>query len=238
MKRPTSQLLYRILIVWLIACTLLSAFFLYQGYKARQQQAKLQANVDHLVNIIKGVEPTKPVQLSLEPAQTESATGKVVGFLIEATVLIIFVVGLIKLSNRPSSKPVNAPKPAVIRDTKNDASPLGLLMTAVMVMFLIRCQMQEPAAPNAELKDSSYIVQQQDSIRDKLKDPDSADFKNSFVSRLIGVPIVCGYVNAKNGFGGYGGFERFISGGGIQVVESQMAEGEMSKSWGTVCSSK
>lgn len=229
------QLLRRIFIVWIIACLLLSAFFLYQGYTARQQQAQLQANIDQLVNVINGVEPARPTPTSVEPAQSTSFAEEVIGFLIEAAVLIAFVVGIIKLSNRPSSKPVDTPKPAVIRGTKNDVSPLGLLMTAVMVIFLIRCQMQDPAPPSKELRDSSYIVRQQDSIRSILKDPDSADFKNSFVSHQKGVPVVCGFVNAKNGFGGYGGFERFISGGSIHVIESQMAEGEMDEAWIRVC---
>ena len=234
MNQQTSKIFYRIAMTWVIGCVLLSAYFLYQGYTERQRQAELQANLDHLVNVINGVEPAKPVQTSIEPVQTESATGAV-SFLIKVAVLIIFVVGFITLSNRPSTKPVDTPRSAVIRDTKNDVSPLGLLMTAVMVIFLIRCQMQDSAPPNAELKDSSYIIRQQESISDKLKDPDSADFKNSFVSHQMGAPVVCGYVNARNGFGGYGGFERFISGGSIQVLESQMAEGEMDESWITVC---
>ncbi len=160
MKQSTYDLWCRIFIAVTIACTLLSAFFLYQGYTARQQQAELQANVDQLVSVTKVVEPTR-------------------------------------------SEKINA--------------------------------RQQYATSNTELKDATYIVHHQDLIKGTLKDPDSAEFKNSFVSRLIGAPVVCGYVNAKNAFGGYTGFERFISGGSIQVVESQMAAGEMNKTWRTVC---
>lgn len=139
MTRQTSQLLYRILIVWLIACALLSAFFLYQGYTERQRQAQLQGNLDQLVNIIKGVEPTKPVQISLKPAQTESAAGKAVDFLIEATVLIIFVVGLIKLSNRKNlrSPPVPAPQPRTPKTAMQELSTTAYLLAAIAIWYFL-----------------------------------------------------------------------------------------------------
>jgi hypothetical protein len=65
MKQSTDQLLRRIFIVWIIACLLLSAYFLYQGYTARQRQAELQAKVDKLVSVIKSVEPTQSKPSSL-----------------------------------------------------------------------------------------------------------------------------------------------------------------------------
>lgn len=64
-----------------------------------------------------------------------------------------------------------------------------------------------------------------------MKDPGSAEFCNTFVSNAIGAPVVCSEVNAKNSFGGYTGFQRFVSGGSIQVVETDMAAGEMDKTW-------
>ncbi|WP_333873085.1 hypothetical protein [Methylobacter sp.] len=141
-----------------------------------------------------------------------------------------------KQKTKAQSKP--APKPKVIKDPKNNTGGLEILVTVVMVIFLIRCQMQDPEPISPEVKEANYIDRQQNLIKSTLKDPDSAKFQNSFVSNLIGAPIVCGYVNAKNSFGGYTGFERFISGGSIQVLESQMAKGEMSKSWATLCGSK
>lgn len=74
-----------------------------------------------------------------------------------------------------------------------------------------------------------------DAIRAKLKDPDSAQFRNvQFYSAVA--PVTCGEVNAKNGFGGFSGYERFIAGGDvITVLESEMARGEMDKSWAQIC---
>lgn len=76
----------------------------------------------------------------------------------------------------------------------------------------------------------------EDAIRAKLKDPASAEFRNVKFYDGSGKPITCGEVNAKNGFGGYGGFERFISAGDvITVMESEMAKGEMDQTWAQFC---
>ncbi|AXW48540.1 hypothetical protein CJO91_13065 [Ralstonia solanacearum] len=46
----------------------------------------------------------------------------------------------------------------------------------------------------------------------RLKDPDSAEFRDTHrgADTGTGVPL-CGEVNAKNGFGGYVGYKRFIA---------------------------
>jgi hypothetical protein len=46
-------------------------------------------------------------------------------------------------------------------------------------------------------------------VRNALTDPDSANFRDVYLTPK-GV-IVCGQVNAKNRYGGYVGFRRFIS---------------------------
>jgi hypothetical protein len=68
-----------------------------------------------------------------------------------------------------------------------------------------------------------------------LKDSEIARFRHVFVSYAIGAPVVCGKVNAKNSFGGYSGFQCFISGGTIQALETDFAAGEMDKTWMQVC---
>lgn len=45
------------------------------------------------------------------------------------------------------------------------------------------------------------------SVRDQLKDPGSAKFRNLKV--IEGAGILCGEVNAKNAFGAYVGFRKF-----------------------------
>ena len=51
------------------------------------------------------------------------------------------------------------------------------------------------------------------SVREVLKDPDSAKFSGLIGVRSIAAPpdkySICGKVNAKNSYGGYTGFTRF-----------------------------
>lgn len=73
-------------------------------------------------------------------------------------------------------------------------------------------------------------------VKARLKDPGSASFSGMFVSWLSGGPIVCGRVNAKNSFGGYAGFSRFVAAGNdTAFLESEMAAGEMEKTWSKFC---
>ena len=63
-------------------------------------------------------------------------------------------------------------------------------------------------------------------VKAKLKDPDSAQFRNLQYTP----PFVCGEVNAKNSFGGYNGFERFITGTrDATFLESEVPPGDMDK---------
>lgn len=73
----------------------------------------------------------------------------------------------------------------------------------------------------------------QDNVRARLKDPASATFKGEFVAKT-GIP--CGEVNSKNSFGGYTGYQRYMaSGGGLAVLESDMAPEEFDKAWLKLC---
>lgn len=58
---------------------------------------------------------------------------------------------------------------------------------------------------NSEERDRAISV-----VRDALKDPDSANFKDLYkVGREGEEPTICGQVNAKNSYGGYIGFKSF-----------------------------
>jgi hypothetical protein len=50
-----------------------------------------------------------------------------------------------------------------------------------------------------------------DAVKRKLRDPGSAEFRKLIAYEPgEGALVVCGEVNAKNGFGGYAGFEPFV----------------------------
>jgi hypothetical protein len=64
-----------------------------------------------------------------------------------------------------------------------------------------------------------YIYFAQAGLKKRLKDPDSAQFRNTYLSRKSGTPVTCGEVNSKNSFGGYSGFKLFLGMRDIVVLE-------------------
>lgn len=61
----------------------------------------------------------------------------------------------------------------------------------------------------------------------KLKDPNSAEFRNVYFHRgSDGIPMTCGEVNSRNSFGGYSGYQKFVSGGkpDLTFLEEQVAD--------------
>lgn len=64
-----------------------------------------------------------------------------------------------------------------------------------------------------------------DAVRGRLKDPDSARFDGMVVTRSAVSVTVCGYVNARNGFGAYAGRRRFYvsvigQGPGVAIMDN------------------
>jgi hypothetical protein len=94
----------------------------------------------------------------------------------------------------------------------------------------------KPESPYADAgKQAAWISNGQQSIKTQLKDPESATFRNVHFYSGGGTPVVCGEVNARNGFGGYTGFERFVAAGTvIAAVESQV-EGGLGPVWDKFC---
>jgi hypothetical protein len=83
-----------------------------------------------------------------------------------------------------------------------------------------------------------WIARTEISVRDKMRDPGSLRFRNNrFKIFQGGAPMVCGEINATNGFGGPTGFQRFIASGETfgPVLEEMMAPGEFARSWNEIC---
>lgn len=74
------------------------------------------------------------------------------------------------------------------------------LFVAALIVSAGGCA-QEPSV------NDRLISEAKDAIKRQLKDPYSAQFENVSVKHE---GIVCGYVNAKNAFGGYVGRKRFV----------------------------
>jgi len=84
--------------------------------------------------------------------------------------------------------------------------------------------------------DALVLVMAEKSVKARLKDPLSANFRNVAVRSRSGIKAACGEVNSRNGFGGYAGYTRFISFGaeGDAVLESE--GGNFSDTWRSLCS--
>lgn len=114
----------------------------------------------------------------------------------------------------------------------------AVLVVAVlgMVVLLVARPASGPAALPAKAEQpSEYAVIRvgQRAVESRLKDTDSAKFRNQFVGKS-GVP--CGEVNARNGFGGYNGFKRYIaSGGGVSVIEGEIPDDQFEATWQRFC---
>ena len=77
------------------------------------------------------------------------------------------------------------------------------------------------------------IVAAERAVRRELKDPDAAQFKDvrANYTEEFGV-VACGRVNAKNEFGGYTGFRRFVSGGKSVILEGR---DNVADAWAGAC---
>lgn len=67
---------------------------------------------------------------------------------------------------------------------------------------------------------ANYQVGAKDAMTASLKDPASAKYQDVMAHRYQSGYVFCGAVNAKNGFGGYMGFTRFVALPGMAVLES------------------
>ena len=73
-------------------------------------------------------------------------------------------------------------------------------------------------------------------IKPKLRDPDSAVFSGIIFHEETADsgPIVCGYVNSRNAFGGMTGPQRFITGGTV-IIEEEIGAANMDIAWRRFC---
>jgi hypothetical protein len=77
----------------------------------------------------------------------------------------------------------------------------------IAALLLTPCAFAAPKHKSPPPSKPDPIAQARERVKEALKDPDSAKFRTEFVGKD---GAVCGFVNAKNSYGGYGGFERYI----------------------------
>ena len=83
----------------------------------------------------------------------------------------------------------------------------------------IRIEAQSRAAAALE---TETIIKAERAVRSRMKDPTSAVFKDVRYGKSDATGAVAyGYVNSKNSFGGFQGFQRFISNGTTTLLEEE-----------------
>jgi hypothetical protein len=75
--------------------------------------------------------------------------------------------------------------------------------------------------------DNDVLTRAQSATRDILKDPDSAQFSGLVALQNGMDTVVCGFVNAKNGYGGYSGRQGFIYSDGIRSSHMNKYDGQI-----------
>lgn len=88
---------------------------------------------------------------------------------------------------------------------------------------------------NDRSKQYSWNTLNQKLIAARMKDPDTVKFKDVFFSDKFGAPATCGSVNAKNIFGAYSGFERFIGLGSTMGPFLESDVSDFNKLWRQIC---
>lgn len=107
-----------------------------------------------------------------------------------------------------------------------------------------RCDPDNVATSNEEenpyadvSRQYALIVMAKNAIRERLRDPDSAQFRNVRFYSGGGTAVACGEVNAKNGFGGYTGYKQFVGASSqLAFLASDMDNpSEWTEIWNSFC---
>jgi hypothetical protein len=83
--------------------------------------------------------------------------------------------------------------------------------TVVLAVLLLgACAGVDKVGPEVPLPQAAQRAVAQ-SVASQMKDPNSAEFRNWHAFESQNGLLVCGEINAKNGFGGYVGFTHFVA---------------------------
>lgn len=147
-------------------------------------------------------------------------------------VLLVVLVALAWFGSRlvPRSEPTIAAAPAAVAEApqKQAQEPDATRPEPERSMTAVEKKAQQEKWFGAET-----VVAAERAVRDELKDPDSAQFKDvrANYTEEFGV-VACGRVNAKNELGGYTGFRRFVSSGKSVILEGR---DNVADAWSGAC---
>lgn len=85
-------------------------------------------------------------------------------------------------------------------------------------------------------KEIAWISKGQDAVKAKLKDPSSAEFRELYFNQNAGMPpMACGEVNSKNSFGGFAGYQKFMSAGSPEMTFLESEVSDFGTAWAQLC---
>ncbi|UVO50177.1 hypothetical protein M0208_06450 [Sphingomonas sp. SUN019] len=121
-----------------------------------------------------------------------------------------------------------------------DAIKARLVIVAILLLLVLigfstcsrRSAADQPGVPSTAI----YRAAAETLVKQHLRDPSSAEFSDVRVVPAAGnsPSVVCGKVNARNGFGGMAGTQRFVAGGTV-TVEGEIGTEAMTELWRRSC---
>lgn len=108
---------------------------------------------------------------------------------------------------------------------------IALLLAAVISCGVVGCG--KSAAQKQRDEAATLTGLGEKYVKEKVLEPGSAQFRNQFIGKK-GAP--CGEVNAKDAFGAYIGFQRYISvARDLTLLAQDVAPAEFEASWAQLC---
>jgi hypothetical protein len=138
----------------------------------------------------------------------------------------------------------------VFLKTQPDAAPAPapagrgkwiLLAAAIVGFSMVAYSGSHPSAsdnapPDPAVLDGELQYGGEQAVKARLRDPESAQFRNEVVVHKAKTTALCGEVNARNGFGGFTGYEPFIANGSDMVVfPADLSGSTFSAAWDRFC---
>ncbi len=121
------------------------------------------------------------------------------------------------------------------RVTRTAARVYGGLVVLFVALAIYAVWLPPPTAAARPLDRARFAIAEQTQVRASLPDPDGAVFRNTSVSLLRRVPVLCGEVNERTASGGYAGYRRFLSGPTIRLFERDIGRADMDRAWIALC---
>jgi len=113
---------------------------------------------------------------------------------------------------------------------------LGLFLVSSPMAGVVAAPASDAYDTTRDVKKIAWMDRGMEAVNLKLKDPGSAEFRRVYFNRgANSVPTTCGEVNARNGFGGYIGFQRFVSAGTAELTFLESEVSDFDTVWNQLC---